>query len=88
MTLSCGNVFFVFGIIRKFATKEGRGIAAALCRISGRTKKEGLSKLFYFATRYRKVTTWARVQMLLGEKRSALTPAVTPFSTAQATALT
>ena len=48
----------------------------------------GLDFGFYFARAWqRKVTTWARVQVDLGAKVVGVAPVVTPFSTAQRTAL-
>ena len=40
----------------------------------------------YCASRYMKVTIWARVQFALGLKVAAVVPEVTPSDTAQATA--
>ena len=56
--------------------KKGRLLRAALAGVRD-----------YLAQRYRKVTTWARLQMELTPKVVALMPLVMPFSAAHRTAL-
>ena len=58
-----------------------------LCFESGGLRTDRDGNVRYSANaRYRNVTIWARVQVVSGEKVSAVVPPVTPVSTAQLTA--
>ena len=88
MALLFGMAFMVRGIEPSKCSSPVDCCSIPLKTIVEERPKRASPLLVYFSiARYRKVTTWARLQMVSGAKRLSLTPVVMPFSTAHRTAL-